>query len=70
MPSSEEKSDNSARRAKSRAIKRQVMMSPILSKGHAHSVKKYVPRICHDCKGTGWSTMGFECYTCCGEGQL
>jgi len=69
MSDSEEKANRNLRRAKTQVIKRQVMQSPLLGKGHSHSVKKYAPKICPDCNGTGWAANNFECYTCGGEGQ-
>jgi len=70
MQDSEEKSKCNARRSKTQLIKRQVMMSPLLSKSHPHSIKKYIPTVCPDCKGTGYTDLKFECYNCMGEGEI
>jgi len=51
MSTLEERSKRNSRRTKTKVIKKSVMMSPLLGKGHGHPVKRSEPQVCPDCKG-------------------
>lgn len=51
------------------------LLSPLLSKGHAHKVKHSVPQVCSACYGNGAVLDGHtnrmvECPDCQGEGEV
>ena len=57
--------------------KREVMMDPLLSKGHMHRpTSAYVPALCPSCKGVGVVQVKYggdsvvDCEDCQGEGVL
>lgn len=50
--------------------KKEIMTDEILKKGHAHALRKNEPRICPNCKGSGFFGAAKECPTCEGDGVL
>ena len=47
-----------------------ILKHDLLGKGHAHKVEHCVPQVCPDCKGSGYTNTGMECWTCGGEGSI
>lgn len=50
--------------------KKEVMMDPLLKKGHAHKPRLSEPDVCPDCKGRGYLANEEECSRCGGTGEI